>query len=254
MDASAMTLRYYLRCLFGRFESMVVLLGITTASLVGCGSNASSDPSNGLANAGQSATTNAVLNANKTSVPTVAATDVVSQFLDLVRRGGVDSGASTLLTAKAQSELNRIGRTVQPIGSPDARFVVTRAESLPENPDATLVHSIWKEPIGQGSGQNTETAAGESSAKASPSNAIMEYQVVWALQKEANQWRISGLAMEIDPSQNPLIVNFEDGNRMAALLAETESVDQSKNSETGSAASSNPAATNAAAKDSTLNR
>ncbi|KAA1261022.1 hypothetical protein LF1_35650 [Rubripirellula obstinata] len=242
-----MTVRSNLRCYFGRFEAMLVLLGIGTASLVGCGSNASSDATNGLASVGQSA---AVAQANETDVPTIAPTDVVSQFLDLVRRGGSDSGASTLLTTKAQSELNRIGRTVQPIGSPDARFVVTRAESVPENPGATLVHSIWKEPGVGSSLQNADPASGESSAD----NAILEYQVVWALQKEANQWRISGLAMEIDPNQNPLIVNFEDGNRMAALLAETESVDQSDNSGSKSAGNSNPAATNAAVEDSTLNR
>lgn len=221
---------------------IILAAGMMGATLVGCGSNTNS----GSADIGSSSPASNIAAMSGQGSPvaaqTLPATDVVSQFLDLVRRGGGDSGASTLLTAKAQSELNRIGRTVQPIGSPDARFVVTRAESLPENPDATLVHSVWTEPASGNSGESAN------------SDAVLEYQVVWALQKESNQWRISGLAMEIDPEQNPLIVNFEDGNRMAALLAETESGDQSENSGSESAARSGPAASNAAAQDPTPNR
>jgi hypothetical protein len=82
----------------------------------------------------------------------------------------------------------------------------------------------------------------------------MEYQVVWALQNEAGQWRISGLAMEIDPTQSPLIVNFEDGNRMAELLAETESSNDSGDSGDNRDGRSGPAATKAAAADSTPTR
>lgn len=231
-----MTIRSNLYGYVGQSGSMVVLLGIAIATVAGCSGTSNSDPAADLAQV-ERATSSVgdAAEATEANLPTVPATDVVSQFLDLVRRGGGDSGASSLLTAKAQSELNRIGRKVQPIGSPDARFVVTRAESVPENPDASLVHSIWNEP-------NGETAAN------------LEYQVVWALQKEANQWRISGLAMEIDPNQNPLIVNFEDGNRMAALLAETESADQSENSAARSTANSNPAASNAAVDDPSLKR
>ncbi|TWU56945.1 hypothetical protein Poly51_28640 [Rubripirellula tenax] len=128
-------------------------------------------------------------------------TDVVSQFLDLVRRGGADSGAGSLLTQQAQSELRRIGRNVQPIGSPNAKFTVTRAEMIPDEPGSALVHSIWGEPTTDGS--------------------KVEYQVVWALQRESVGWRISGLAMEIDPNQNPLIIDFENGQRLAQLLDDT---------------------------------
>ena len=59
--------------------------------------------------------------------------DVVSQFLDLIRRGGADSGANQLLTQKAQSELARIGRSIQPLGSPDAGFRVTRSGKRPRS-------------------------------------------------------------------------------------------------------------------------
>ncbi|WP_345687791.1 hypothetical protein [Novipirellula caenicola] len=131
-----------------------------------------------------------------------SATDVVSQFLDQVRRGGENSGAGELLTQRAQSELKRIGRTVQPIGSPDARFNVTQAREVPNEPNSMLVQSIWSEPGPEGT-QN-------------------DFEVVWAVQRETAGWRISGLAMEIDPTEPPIVIDFENGDEMAKLLTGSE--------------------------------
>lgn len=220
----------------GYVMTACVLVGLC---LPGCGQNngqnSFADGSNAESTAGGSGTASmATLSSHNDTADSeltiAAATDVVSQFLDLVRRGGGDSGAAALLTQKAQNELNRIGRTVQPIGSPDARFVVTRAEAVPNKSDAALVHSVWSEPDGA-----------ESS----------EYQVVWALQNQSGQWRISGLAMEIDPEQSPLVVNFEDGNRMAALLAEVEPENNSSDSDDPNFDAD---ATNASASGSSFSR
>jgi len=142
----------------------------------------------------------------------VSPTDVVSQFLDRVRRGGDDSGAGALLTVQAQSELKRIGRSVQPIGSPDASFSVTRSEAVPGEPDSMLVHSVWSEPNGDGTND--------------------DYQVVWAVQRESNQWRISGLAMELQPGQPAMIIDFENGDLMAQLLQTSETAESSEASAT----------------------
>ena len=131
--------------------------------------------------------------------PSSSATDVVSQFLDEIRRGGQDSRAHQLLTQMAQSELKRIGRTVEPIGSPDARFEVTRAEMVPDEPGSALVHSLWIEPSEDGG--------------------TSEFQVVWAVELESGAWRISGLVMEVDPAQPPMIIDFENGEMMARLFA-----------------------------------
>jgi len=125
--------------------------------------------------------------------------DVVSQFLDSVRRGGQDSDAGGLLTQRAQLELKRIGRAVQPIGSPDARFNVTRSEAVPGEANSALVHSIWTEP-----GEGDTTA---------------DYQVVWALHRESAGWRISGLVMELQPGEEPTVIDFENGELMAQLLS-----------------------------------
>ena len=146
--------------------------------------------------------------ANQVASPAVAVpppTDVVSQFLDEIRRGGEDSRANTLLTTKAQRELKRIGQTIQPIGSPNASFDVTRFELHPEDDTAAMVHSVWSEPNPDGSTMATS-------------------QVVWALRQESTGWRISGLAISIDPNAEDLVVfNFEDGNQMAAMLTEPDS-------------------------------
>ena len=254
-----MTIRSLLRSHVITFACSIALSGLVGSCMVGCGKQSSS----GVAETGSAVDRSGsafAVSANSTlGAETVPPTDVVSQFLDLIRRGGSDSGASTLLTAKAQSELTRIGRTVQPIGSPNAKFVVTRSELLPENPNASLVHSVWQEPKDDNASATSSSATANSGAV--NSGAVLEYQVVWALQKESNQWRISGLAMEIDPGQNPLIVNFEDGNRMALLLADADSgagnsktSNQFGDSDSDSEGSSSPSASNAAAQDPTLNR
>lgn len=128
--------------------------------------------------------------------------DVVSLFLDQIRRGGEDSGAADLLTEKARSELKRIGRSIEPMGSPDARYQVTRAENVPGQEDSALVHSIWSDPNGAG-GQS-------------------DYQVVWAVVREPVGWRISGMAIQEQEGQDPLIIDFENGDLMAEVLGTTD--------------------------------
>jgi hypothetical protein len=125
-------------------------------------------------------------------------TDVVSQFLDQVRRGGEDSGAGQLLTQDAQRVLKQIGRTIQPLGSPDARYQVTRAEAVPNEQNSMLVHSIWSEP-------NSEGGASD-------------YQVVWAVERENVGWRISGLVMELSAEMDPIVIDFENLELMKKTL------------------------------------
>lgn len=122
----------------------------------------------------------------------------VAAFLDAVRRGGDSGGAHSLLTAEACAVLERLGRSVQPLGSPAAKFVVTRSEAVAEHPGSALVHSTWSEPSETGD--------------------IGTVQVVWALEWEAQSWKISGLAMELAEGQEPLIIDFEDLTHMANLF------------------------------------
>jgi hypothetical protein len=208
-----------------RFASLT-LVALLCCS--GCGRSETSATSQTPQNLAAPAPTNALA--------TSTATDVVSQFLDEIRRGGQDSSAHLLLTQKAQSELKRIGRTVQPIGSPDARFQVTRAEAVPDELNTALVHSVWSE-----TGEDGQP---------------IDFQVVWAVQQESGSWRISGLVMELDEAQPPMIIDFENGEMMARLLAAPTVQSPSTPSANSSSAPANHEAmqAQAAAADPNLSR
>lgn len=174
-----------------------VVLG---AGLVGCSSET---PTAQQSPAADASATSGEQGANQTSSQAAAVpppTDVVSRFLDQIRRGGAQTEAGALMTTKAQAECKRTGLVVQPLGSPETHFEVTRSEFVPGTKDAALVHSMLTEPPLQ---EGAEPAS---------------YQVVWALRLEPAGWRISGLALEVEAGQEPLVVDFENGNDAARKL------------------------------------
>ena len=198
-----------------RYTPIFRALALAGAAIVvsGCGSSTPTT-SGGTASANVNGKT------TPATLDVADATNVVAQFLDAIRRGGETGGANLLLTQRAQAVLRKIGRTVQPIGSPDAVFKVTRAEAVPSTPGAALVHSMWTEPLQDGKSES--------------------YQVVWALEQEAAGWRISGLAMDLEPGKDPLVVDFENANEMASLLNSNEESTVSQPNG-GDAVSQNPA-------------
>jgi len=170
-----------------------------TALAVGCGSEGDLAGGRG----GEAEGVAATASVRVATVEQISPEDVVRQFLDQVRRGGASFSAHDLLTEKAKAELARIGQDLQPIGSPDAKFTVTRSSTVPGAANSTLVHSIW-----------SESDAGET----------VEYQVVWALERETVGWRISGLAMEMSPGSPPLVMDFENGAALAQLIGDDQPV------------------------------
>lgn len=180
------------------FRNTLVPISLVAALIVftfsGCGKSDTSsqaDATPATARPGAIAPANAPIDVS-------AAKDAVSHFLDAVRRGGDTGGAHALLTKDACSVLESLGRSVQPIGSPAAKFVVTRSEAVEGHPNSALVHSTWSEP--------------------SEAGAFETFQVVWALEWEQQAWKISGLAMELDPNEDPMIIDFEDHVQMANLF------------------------------------
>ncbi len=171
---------------------------LTAMTLVGCSSEAPTADNDGGATKATPASNPTTGEANQAS-PTA----VVSEFLDRVRRGGAAQvEASRLLTARAQAECQRTGLKMGSMGSPDARFEVTRSEPVPDSEGAALVHSLWIEPTPEG----TEST----------------YQVVWAMQNESAGWRISGLVMELEPGTEPVVIDFENGDQAASTLGLNE--------------------------------
>jgi hypothetical protein len=133
---------------------------------------------------------------------TLAPTEIVSQFLDRVRRGGEDSNASELLTKLAQQEMTRIGRPLQLPGSPDTTFEVRNAIPVPNDDQSVWVHTYLSE----------FAESGEE----------IQYEVVWTLRKETAGWRISGFVIDQGENLDPLEIDLENGNEMEARLAAME--------------------------------
>lgn len=183
-----------------RFAKSFVFLAMSLigVGVVGCGG----DPADGK-QAKQDADA-----ANPTSVSTeLAPTEIVSQFLDRVRRGGQEASSNELLTKLAQQELTRIGRPFEFPGSPDTVFEVRQSFPIPDQSDAVWVHTYLTEP--GDAGQN------------------MQYEVVWTLRKESAGWRVSGFVVDQGEGMEPLEFDFENGDEMAAKLSALEQPDDS---------------------------
>lgn len=165
---------------------------------IGCGSN-NDAPEN----------TQAMTTASAAPVAQVASeerqpepTEIVSQFLDRMRRGGESDSANELLTKLARQEMVRIGRPLQLLGSPDTRFEVRQAYSVPNDSSRMWVATLLTEPAEDGE--------------------AFSYEVVWTLRHETDGWRISGFATDQGEDEEPLEIDFEDGDRLASILGPGE--------------------------------
>lgn len=127
-------------------------------------------------------------------------TEIVSQFLDRVRRGGEDPDANALLTKLAQQEMTRIGRPLQFPGSPDTRFEVESAYPVPNQEYTAWVPTVLSEPTENGQ--------------------EIRYEVVWTVRRESEGWRISGFTMDQGAGLEPMEIDFENGSEMDARLSD----------------------------------
>lgn len=158
-----------------------MLIGTTFA--VGCGGKA--DPE-GTSNAAASNRTKAV----STGANTVPPNEIVAMFSDSIRRGDKEATIK-LITLAAREEIQRRGMTIDPPGSPESSYKIGEVRFLDQDRDAAYVESIWIEP-GTNGQPNVET------------------EVVWAVQLEPEGWRISGLAIDMGPNEQPTLVDFEN--------------------------------------------
>ncbi|MEO1526675.1 MAG: hypothetical protein AAFX06_14660, partial [Planctomycetota bacterium] len=126
-----------------RFANTLAILAPLTLILVGCGS-------------GSDAPTSPPTTADSSTPETQTAavepqplepTEIVSQFLDRMRRGGQSDSANELLTKLARQEMVRIGRPLQLLGSPDTRFDVRQAYTVPNDPSRMWVATLLTEPM-----------------------------------------------------------------------------------------------------------
>ena len=89
---------------------------------------------------------------------------------------------------KAKQELARHSLSVDVQSAPNATYQVRPAEILADQSGAH-VKSVWTERFDDGD----ET-----------------YEIVWALRRQQDGWRLAGMAMELIPGQPMQYLNFED--------------------------------------------
>jgi hypothetical protein len=127
------------------------------------------------------------------AVPANAAPEqVVTVFLNALRTGDSPTTES-LLTTKAREELAKHQLSVDVQSAPNATYQVRPAEGVAGDPSGAHVSSIWTEKFEDGE----ET-----------------YEIVWALRRQNEGWRLAGMAMQLLPGQPMDFLNFEDPGDM----------------------------------------
>lgn len=130
---------------------------------------------------------------------------VVSQFLEAVRTGN-DDKATQLLSPVARQKAAEKNRSVTPPPSETARFEIGQIEYItddgkvvaandqPANCTGARVACAWTDLDETGKPQ-TEHA-------------------LWVVRREAEGWRVVGVAAMVFPGEPPVLLNFEDPEGM----------------------------------------
>lgn len=125
--------------------------------------------------------------------------EIVGAFLEGMRSGNAKV-IESMLSSRARQEIQAKGLEIAPIGSPQAAFEIGKAEQVdPKEPNVMLVTSNWLEPSTDGN--------------------ATEYEVVWALVRETEGWRICEMAVDTHVEGEEIqVVNFEN---LAEVAPET---------------------------------
>jgi len=131
-------------------------------------------------------TTTPVVDLSATATPE----QVVEHFLTALQQGS-DEQVTGLLTAKARTETAKHDLVVRSPGSPTAKFSVGALELVS---GGAYVNSQWSETSTDGFAQ--------------------KFEIIWVLRKQANGWRIAGMATRVAENEQPTYLNFENPQEM----------------------------------------
>lgn len=115
---------------------------------------------------------------------------VVEHFLSALQQGS-DEQVTGLLTAKARTETAKHDLVVRSPGSPTAKFSVGALELVS---GGAYVNSQWSETSRDGISHS--------------------FEIIWVLRKQANGWRIAGMATRVAENEQPTYLNFENPQEM----------------------------------------
>jgi hypothetical protein len=155
----------------------------------GCGKSEQSPPAVTTTIAAQPAEPSTVLAAKpgfKSDTPQAT----VQVFLEAVRTGN-DEQAAAMISTLARQKTAALGG-ITPPASDTAKFTIGKVEFIGE--DGARVGSVWTDVDEEGQSHSDEA--------------------VWVLRKEADGWRVAGVAAMVFPGEEPLLLNFEDPDDM----------------------------------------
>lgn len=115
----------------------------------------------------------------------------VAEFLEAVRTGN-DEKAGKLLSTVARQKTAALNRSVTPPASDTAKFSVGSVDYVGD--DGARVSCAWTDVDADGQ-PKTDHA-------------------IWVCRREAEGWRIAGVAAQVFPGEEPLVLNFEDPEDM----------------------------------------
>jgi hypothetical protein len=163
----------------------------------GCGKTNETDQTAAGPNDNQ--TQNAANRTAAKSVADIVKTDTpeatVQVFLEAVRTGN-DQVAASMISTLARQRTAALNGSFTPPASDRAKFTIGKVEYVGE--DGARVASVW-----------TDVDENEQSRSD-------EYG--WILRKEAEGWRVAGVAAFIFPGEEPLKLNFEDPDESKRVL------------------------------------
>jgi hypothetical protein len=176
-------------------------LGALSVFLLGCGGSQTdtADSAASVQNtADRSLAGQTSGNSDNTTDRSSAPKKTVALFLDSLRRGD-ETTANSMLTTKARQELQKTEYVMQPLGTPEGQYNIGRVEFPYPDQELALVECRWVEPA---TGELPEL--------------VME--IVCETYREAEGYRIAGIAVTVADEQDPLVIDFEDGTRLQQML------------------------------------
>lgn len=179
-------------------------IGLLLLAAIGC-NKSDSDSSAASQNDSAAAMQNNVAQGNSSVQPVVTSGagtepgEVVALFLDSLRRGD-ENAANGVLTAQAQAELAKTEYVIQPLGTPEGSYKIGRVGFVDGDTNVGLVECVWSEP--------------------NPDKTQMpiELDIVCEVHKEAQGWRISGLAVKMAGTEETLVLDFENASSLQQAL------------------------------------
>jgi hypothetical protein len=178
-------------------------LFILVMALMACGCNKSEQPAQDAGTSvsqtgGQSQNASATAN-SAPAVKLEGPKQAVYEFLEACFAGNNEK-ANSLLSAIAQKKASEMDSRLTPTASDTARFTIDSLKYIGED------------------GANVGTTLTDSIDGSTSSD-----KVAWVLRKEAEAWRVVGMAVVVVADTDPVVLNFEDPADVKKKLAEISS-------------------------------